>query len=375
MELTGVMSEKSLKYELILGDKLPSTTPYKAQQENENAHLISQSHMVNAWQHAFLPVQAWHGPVRFFSCYFNDELIGYVPFAKQKISFFSINSLAGYYWPFRTLYINNNTLSILEIAKKIGALLAQNPVGSVLRFGPISSSDVALITTLQGLIDAGWNCLSQQSGPVFELPLPTDEATLRKTMSSSLLKNIEYCNRRLHKTVGPVTAVRYDIQGSIELLDTLALIESNSWVAKQAGEVKFIGDKNRKFWTELSQKTSSGLEIVCWILTCNDKPIAFSAHFETATTIYIIANSFDEEWKTHSPGSILTFEVLKDAIARGKSKVDWGQGDSGYKQRWGAAEGASLLDVMLFRPNLLGKTLSLIAKRALPAWQVGMQPK
>jgi CelD/BcsL family acetyltransferase involved in cellulose biosynthesis len=49
---------------------------------------------------------------------------------------------------------------------------------------------------------------------------------------------------------------------------------------------------------------------------------------------------------------------------------DWGQGDSGYKQRWGAQEGALLYDVMMFRPGLLGDLLALAADKALRDWDV-----
>jgi CelD/BcsL family acetyltransferase involved in cellulose biosynthesis len=87
-----------------------------------------------------------------------------------------------------------------------------------------------------------------------------------------------------------------------------------------------------------------------------------SAHIETADMIYIIANSYDEKWKAFSRGSILSFEILTDGCRRGKTRIDWGQGDSGYKSRWGARCGTkSLIQVMFFRPGLLGKFLACVA--------------
>ena len=42
-------------------------------------------------------------------------------------------------------------------------------------------------------------------------------------------------------------------------------------------------------------------QAVCWVLHCGDQPVAFSAHLETDTALYVLANSYDEQWKSHSP--------------------------------------------------------------------------
>ena len=41
-----------------------------------------------------------------------------------------------------------------------------------------------------------------------------------------------------------------------------------------------------------------------------------------------------------------------DALARGITRVDWGAGDSGYKQVIGAEPGPAIRDWLLLRPGL-----------------------
>jgi CelD/BcsL family acetyltransferase involved in cellulose biosynthesis len=82
----------------------------------------------------------------------------------------------------------------------------------------------------------------------------------------------------------------------------------------------------------------------------------------------IVANGYDEAWKASSPGSLLSLDIFRDAIGRGLRLVDWGQGDSGYKQRWGARPGARMMDLILFRPGLVGAIGCKILKKALSGW-------
>ena len=70
------------------------------------------------------------------------------------------------------------------------------------------------------------------------------------------------------------------------------------------------------------------------------------------------------------PGSILTYEVLRDAIARHKRLFDWGQGTLATSSAGVRKEGALLYDVMMFRPGLLGDLLALVADKALRDWDV-----
>jgi hypothetical protein len=45
--------------------------------------------------------------------------------------------------------------------------------------------------------------------------------------------------------------------------------------------------------------------------------------------------------------------VISGAIADGRKLIDWGQGDSGYKQRWGAKPGHAMHDLLALPPRPL----------------------
>lgn len=329
---------------------------------------------MKAWADAFLPGRNWRGRLRWGRLRSGDRTLAIVPFAKQKLSALAIDSLAGYYWPFRTIYAAPDGAGIATLARQLGRALAAKPPSSVLRFGPVSSRDQLLHGAMRELIERGWQYLANEAGGVFELDLSVGFETLRQGFSSSLVKHIEYSRRRLAKSLGAVHCERIVLDpGSTSLLEILATIESESWVAKSQGDLKFAGAANRRFWTQLAECSDDHVQAVFWVLRCAERPVAFSAHLETPTTVYILANSYDEAWKAHSPGSILTMEVIKDAAARGKGRVDWGQGDSGYKQRWGAREASQLHDVLLFRPNPVGRLSAFAARRVLSSWQFRLE--
>ena len=315
---------------------------------------------VQAWDNAFLPYQNWARPVIVYSVASGGSCTGFVAFANQKISGLRIKSMAGYYWPVRTLAVSGDNGARTAFAQAIAEHFNKRSPGAVLRFGPVSCEDKALFDLFDALAARGWHLLRRKLGGVFTLELPGDPAELEAGVSSSLLKNIKQQRRRLDKLEGTVSCERYVLGADAgELLDVLAGIEKASWVAREGGDVKFTGQANRRFWEAVGRARKRNWEPVVWIMRCGPSPAAFSAHIETTDCIYILANSYDAKWHKFSPGSILTHDIFCHACQGSKIHVNWGLGDSGYKTRWGArCENNSLLDVMMFRPGLIGKLLA-----------------
>ena len=324
-----------------------------------------------AWARAFLPDRGWARPLTVYSVVSGDTTLGYFGLAQQTLSRLRVRSLAGYYWPFRTMAVCDDDDNRQAFATSVAKHFSRSPPATVLRFGPVSSLDKAIGALLRSLIGNGWTALRRDDGQSFVLKLPEEVAAFESGISHSLLKNVRYCRRRMEKQFGSVGIQRYVLgPESDEALDIVGAIENASWISKEHGDLKFVGAANRKFWTSLGAAPEQRYQAVIWILRCDTVPVAFSAHLETLETIYIIANSYDERWKPHSPGSVLSLELLSDACRRGKKQVDWGQGDSGYKSRWGAVPSACLFDVMLFRPGIRGHLMRTLAQRFLPAWHV-----
>ncbi len=96
---------------------------------------------LSAWDRAFLPGQGWNRPIIVYSVASNGSPIGFLAFADQKVSGLNIKSLAGYYWPFRTLAVRNDAEARRAFAHAIAAYFDKRSPGLVLRFGPVSGND------------------------------------------------------------------------------------------------------------------------------------------------------------------------------------------------------------------------------------------
>lgn len=289
-----------------------------------------------------------------------------IAFARKRMRGLSLPALGGYYWPWRGVAVD--PAAGAESLGELAAALTRQPGGIVLRLGPLIAGDTDTQAFVRELSARRWHGLQQESGEVFELTLPDSEAELRAQMSDSLWKNIAYLRRRLEKQ-GTVTAQRFHLGAgqAAALLARAALVEQASWVAQQGGDVKLVGSQNQAYWATLAE-AAQGPQVVLWLLSCDARDIAFSLHLEHGQTVCIVANGYDEALKASSPGSLLSLDIFRDAIGRGRRLVDWGQGDSGYKQRWGAVPGAQMMNLILFRPGLLGAVGYRVLKTALSGW-------
>lgn len=222
---------------------------------------------------------------------------------------------------------------------------------------------------LEELSNLGWDGLCRNTGGVFELKLDREPNGTLAQASPTMLKNLRYLRRRFEKEHGAIRTVRHVLGPDCDhLLSQLECIEAASWVHRSGGETKFVGDRNSSFWRTIARYPRSDVKIAFWVLYSGDIPISFSANLETHSTVYVIANSYDERWTRFSPGSLLTFDVIADAATRGFDCLNWGQGDSGYKHKWGARLSSSLYDVLLMRPGMVGQCMKVLARRKLADW-------
>ncbi|MGJ7915144.1 GNAT family N-acetyltransferase [Massilia sp. LXY-6] len=320
------------------------------------------AHTAAAWEQAYLPGNGWRGPLAVVRAPGAE-----VAFARKRAGKLDLWALGGYYWPWRGVAVEPGAGE--QALAGLAAELTRRPCGAMLRMGPLIDGDTDTQRFITLLRAHGWRGLKQESGQVFELTLPASKEALQAQVSGSLWKNIAYLRRRLDKQ-GAVTTERHRLTGSCaaSLLQRAALVEQASWVGQQGKEVKLVGVQNQAYWSRLAQH-GDGPEVVLWLLSCGGREIAFSLHLEHGQTMCIVANGYDEAWKASSPGSLLSLDIFQDAIERGLRLVDWGQGDSGYKQRWGAQPGARMMDLILFRPGLVGAVGYRMLKTALSGWE------
>ncbi|MBQ5943076.1 MULTISPECIES: GNAT family N-acetyltransferase [unclassified Massilia] len=320
------------------------------------------AHTAAAWEQAYLPGDGWRGPLAVVRTAGAE-----VAFARKRAGKLDLWALGGYYWPWRGVAVEPGAGA--EALAALADELTRRPCGAMLRMGPLIDGDTDTQRFVTLLRARGWRGLKQVTGQVFELALPASAQALQAQVSGSLWKNIAYLRRRLDKQ-GPVITERHrlTVAQAGALLQRAALVEQASWVAQQGGDVKLVGAPNQAYWSRLAQY-GDGPEVVLWLLSCGARDIAYSLHLEHGQTMCIVANGYDEEFKASSPGSLLSLDIFRDAIGRGLRLVDWGQGDSGYKQRWGALPGARMTNLILFRPGLVGAAGYRLLKTALSSWE------
>jgi CelD/BcsL family acetyltransferase involved in cellulose biosynthesis len=320
------------------------------------------AHTAAAWEQAYLPGNGWRGPLAVVRAP-GAELA----FARKRAGKLNLWALGGYYWPWRGVAVEPGAGE--QALAGLAAELTRRPCGAMLRMGPLIDGDTDTQRFISLLRTHGWRGLKQETGQVFELALPASMEALQAQVSSSLWKNIAYLRRRLDKQGAVVTERhRLSAEQAAPLLQRAALVEQASWVAQEGGEVKLVGAQNQAYWSQLAQQ-ADGPEVVLWLLSSGGRDIAYSLHLEHGQTMCIVANGYDEAFKASSPGSLLSLDIFREAIGRGLRLVDWGQGDSGYKGRWGAQPGARMMDVILFRPGLVGAAGYRMLKTALSSWE------
>jgi CelD/BcsL family acetyltransferase involved in cellulose biosynthesis len=76
-----------------------------------------------------------------------------------------------------------------------------------------------------------------------------------------------------------------------------------------------------------------------YVLEQNDRPLAFAFGFQWKGCYTYEEVGFDPEYQKYSPGKVLFFRLLEDLIANDPPSVlDFGYGDSDYKQLFGTRQ-------------------------------------
>ena len=151
--------------------------------------------------------------------------------------------------------------------------------------------------------------------------------------------------------------------------DALAEVERASWIASRTdgSDAKFTHTVHGTFWRAAAADPQVASMMRAALLTIDGRPAAFSFDLDAGTLRYAIANSYDPAVAKHSPGKLLQYRNLVDARSGGITRVDWGAGDSGYKQVIGADAGPAIRDWLLLRPGLpalAGRALRGIWRRS-----------
>ncbi len=271
-----------------------------------------------------------------------------LPLVDVGPTWLKLAAVPGSYWPFRSFPVA--TFAGEATVKAALSTLAGSLNG--LRIGPVYDDDVAAMPLIAAARAGGWAVLDRFVADSWLLDMAALQAEGTWPRGSTLRKN-RFHEKHLAAHGAPdwrfLTGADWPAA-----FDALADIEQASWIAARTdgSDAKFTTTGHGAFWRAAAADPVIADMLRAALLTIDGKPAAFSFDLDAGDLKYAIANSYDPAYAKHSPGKLLYYRNLVEALGRGIGRVDWGAGDSGYKQVIGADKGPAIRDWLLLRPGL-----------------------
>lgn len=268
----------------------------------------------------------------------------------------------GSYWPFRTIGLSDRATAD-DVAALLSDKVAIAALGPLWRLGPVYRDDDAFARLAGGARRAGWYVIERPAGTSFVL----DAAALQAGgpwPRSSTAKTVRRLIRRLDAE-GVVTWA--EVRGadwSAQAFDDLSAVERESWVgATDLSGAKFENPDHRRIWEHAVRDPALAERLSALILYLDHRPIAFSFDLDCGPLQYGIAAGFDRRFGRFRPSKIVGHRQIVRSLARGTRRFDWGLGDGGYKQEWGAVPGPEAIDCLFVRSRIAAAFLSPFWRR------------
>lgn len=308
-------------------------------------------------------LKAYGGAARTLTVAREGEPVAALPIVASGPAWARLVSVPGCYWPFRSFPVRED--AGVEAVEALLPRLARE--ARALRVGPVYDGDPGLELLKEAARAKGWAVLDRFVADSFLLDIAAAQGEGTWPRNSTLKKN------RFHeKHLGSHGELGWSFVHGADwteaAFDALAEIEEKSWIADRTdgSDAKFTARGHGGFWRAAAEDPVIAQSMWAALLRIDGAPTAFSFDMNAGTLKYAIANSYDPRVAKHSPGKLLYYRNLVRAIEDGITTVDWGAGDSGYKQVIGAEKGPAIRDWLFVRPGidaLAGKLLRSAWKR------------
>ncbi len=281
-----------------------------------------------------------------------------LPVVARGPRWLGLSEVPGCYWPLRSFPLADPDAVAVALPMLAHGVRA-------LRIGPVPDGDAGVVSLVEAARAAGWAVLDRFVADSWLLDLTALRAAGGWPRNSTLKKN------RFHeKHLAEHGALEWRFLGADDwpaAFDMLGEVERKSWIAARTNgrDAKFTHDGHLVFWRAAVRDPALAAMMRAALLTVDGRPAAFSFDMEAGGTCYAIANSYDPAFAKHSPGKLLYWRNLSAMLPREIGVVDWGAGDSGYKQVIGAQLGPAMRDWLLVRPGVAAAA----ARRLASVWK------
>ena len=314
---------------------------------------------VPPWGDHLLAPSGWHGPIQYITSLNGaGETVGAIPVATQTRARLRFLSLAGPYIPYRGFPVRANMADV--VAQDVASLLTTTSGWSGFRFGPVAEWDPVTSNLIAALKKRGWRVVSTPDGSRQMITLPNTVEEYFDKLSSGELKSIRRRERKMcrEQRVSVQFHTANDRTDWSQVVHDLSRVESNSWLPREDGDLRFSGNANQAFWTTVFDVPHEGLQPKVWIVYFGDTPVAFDFNFDSGLHRYSIAAHYAESVRQYRLGFLSMRMEIENAIQNGIRFIDLGVGDPGYKGLWHSTRCGQVLDVMAFPPDVQGAALS-----------------
>jgi len=286
-----------------------------------------------------------------------------LPFVAKGPRWLGLVSVPGCYWPFRSFPVDQAA----DPAAMPVALATLARHARAIRVGPVYDGDASASVLIDAARANGWTVIDRFVADSWLLDMAAEQASGTWPRNSTLRKN-RFHEKHLAAHGEPTWAFATGGDWP-DAFDELAKVEQASWIADKTdgSDAKFTRDGHGAFWRAAAADPVLAQMMRAAVLRIDGRAAAFSFDLDAGSLKDAIANSYDPQYAKHSPGKLLYYRNLVDALGRGIAQVDWGAGDSGYKKVIGAEQGPAIRDWLLICPGLsawLGHALAGIWRRS-----------
>ena len=320
-----------------------------------------------AWSETWGRIGRWTGQLDAIAVRDDEDCLqGVLCLGSLNIGPFRVRSCGGHSVPWRPLVAAKTREA--QVGRAIGQYIVKSG-WPLLQLGPVLCSDRTTEAMLETLREQ--RCFMQSRDSRLQATLRTPETFdeyVKETIGAKAFRKIRYYERRMEKS-GPVEIRHFrqpDQEETLQLFESLKLIEANSWMSVREDAVpRFTNDDLRQFWHRLTQQHLAPHDhIDAWVMFQNAEPVSFCFTLTSGTVRFVIANNYAQSVRDHRTGSILFRYMLQDGMERGIRCFEFGDGNIEYKSQWGAKYG-DRCDTYAVVPNRLFGAVARVASLAV----------
>ena len=206
------------------------------------------------------------------------------------------------------------------------AARAAERVRWVLHAVPAASPTVRVLPALAATVGLSADVTLEERCPV--LGLPSSWETYLASLSGKHRHELTRKIRRFEREVpdGRAVVVRGPEAVAARLGDFLALHRRS-----RAGKAKFMDERMERFFRAALPALAEHDGVALWFLEAAGAPIASFVCLEWDGTVGLYNSGFAPEAAPLSPGLVLLSHLIRDAIARGRARLDFMRGEERYK--------------------------------------------